>query len=146
MVAEFHSTEPFSGAAPTRIGTSGSGCGMAKKGGWQEEFSGSAASTARPSAGSAAAGGATTPKAQQKVRVQRNQEYSGSELDVLIEGPHEETELLLSARSRFQAPEVDGNVLINDVAEGLGEIPAGHLGRVAITEVSGYDLVGTLVA
>jgi ribosomal protein S12 methylthiotransferase len=84
--------------------------------------------------------------AQQKVRVQRNQEYIGSELDVLIEGPHEETELLLSARSRFQAPEVDGNVLINDVAEGLGEIPAGHLGRVAITEVSGYDLVGTLVA
>lgn len=83
--------------------------------------------------------------AQQKVRVKRNQEYIGQELDVLVDGPHEETDLLLSARSRFQAPEVDGNVLINDVAEGLGEISAGHLGRVKITDVSGYDLVGTLV-
>jgi ribosomal protein S12 methylthiotransferase len=83
--------------------------------------------------------------AQQKVRVQRNQEYIGKELEVLVEGSHEETELLLSARARFQAPEVDGNVLINDVVEALGEIPAGRLGHVAITEVSGYDLVGTLV-
>jgi ribosomal protein S12 methylthiotransferase len=83
--------------------------------------------------------------AQQKVRVQRNQEYIGKELEVLVEGPHEETELLLSARARFQAPEVDGSVLVNDIAEGLGEIPAGHLGRVVVTEVSGYDLVGTLL-
>jgi ribosomal protein S12 methylthiotransferase len=83
--------------------------------------------------------------AQQKVRIARNQEYIGTELDVLVEGPHEETDMLLSGRTRFQAPEVDGNVLINDVAEGLGEIPAGHLGRVEITEVSGYDLVGRLV-
>jgi ribosomal protein S12 methylthiotransferase len=83
--------------------------------------------------------------AQQKVRVQRNQEYIGNELEVLVEGPHEETELLLSARSRFQAPEVDGSVLVNDIGEGLGEVPAGHLGRVIVTEVSGYDLVGTLL-
>jgi ribosomal protein S12 methylthiotransferase len=83
--------------------------------------------------------------AQQKVRIARNQEYIGTELDVLVEGPHEETEMLLSGRTRFQAPEVDGNVLINDVVEGLGEIPTGHLGRVEITEVSGYDLVGRLV-
>jgi ribosomal protein S12 methylthiotransferase len=54
--------------------------------------------------------------------------------------------MLLSGRTRFQAPEVDGTVLINDVVDGLGEIQAGHLGRVKITEVSGYDLVGTLVA
>jgi ribosomal protein S12 methylthiotransferase len=83
--------------------------------------------------------------AQQKVRVQRNQEYVGKELEVLVEGPHEETDLLLSARARFQAPEVDGSVLVNDIGEGLGEIPAGHLGRVLVTEVSGYDLVGTLL-
>jgi ribosomal protein S12 methylthiotransferase len=83
--------------------------------------------------------------AQQKIRVKRNQEYIGQELDVLVDGQHEETDLLLSARSCFQAPEVDGNILINDVAEGLGEISAGHLGRARITDVSGYDLVGTLV-
>jgi ribosomal protein S12 methylthiotransferase len=83
--------------------------------------------------------------AQQKVRVARNQEYIGTQLEVLVEGTHEETDMLLSARTRFQAPEVDGNVLINDVAPELGEVAAGHLGLVEITEVSGYDLVGRLL-
>jgi ribosomal protein S12 methylthiotransferase len=83
--------------------------------------------------------------AQQKVRVARNQEYIGRELEVLVEGTHEETDMLLSARTRFQAPEVDGNVLINDVAPELGDVTAGHLGVVEITEVSGYDLVGRLL-
>jgi ribosomal protein S12 methylthiotransferase len=84
--------------------------------------------------------------AQQKVRIARNDEYIGQEFEVLVEGPHEETDMLLTARTRFQAPEVDGTVLINDVAEGLGEVTSGHLGRVKITEISGYDLVGTLIA
>jgi|694.fasta_scaffold08410_5 ribosomal protein S12 methylthiotransferase len=84
--------------------------------------------------------------AQQKVRVARNQEYVGKRLEVLVEGPHEETDMLLSGRARFQAPEVDGVVLINDVAEQLGTVEAGHIGQVEITEISGYDLVGTLVS
>jgi ribosomal protein S12 methylthiotransferase len=85
--------------------------------------------------------------AQQKVRVRQNQEYIGKEIEVLVEGPHEETELLLSARTRFQAPEVDGTVLINDITdETLRNVSAGHLGRVRVTEVSGYDLVGELIA
>jgi ribosomal protein S12 methylthiotransferase len=83
--------------------------------------------------------------AQQKVRIARNAEYIGQELDVLVEGPHEETDMLWSARTRFQAPEVDGSVLVNDVMDTVSGIAAGHLGRVRITEVSGYDLVGTLV-
>ena len=84
--------------------------------------------------------------AQQKVRIGKNEEYIGQELEALVEGPHEETDMLLAARTRFQAPEVDGTILINDVVEGLGEVAPGHLGRVKITEISGYDLVGTLVA
>jgi ribosomal protein S12 methylthiotransferase len=84
--------------------------------------------------------------AQQKVRIAKNDEYIGQELEVLVEGSHEETDMLLTARTRFQAPEVDGSVLINDVVEGLGTVEAGHMGRVKITEVSGYDLVGTLIA
>jgi ribosomal protein S12 methylthiotransferase len=70
----------------------------------------------------------------------------GKRLEVLVEGPHEETDMLLSGRARFQAPEVDGVVLINDVAEQLGTVEAGHIGQVEITEISGYDLVGTLVS
>jgi ribosomal protein S12 methylthiotransferase len=83
--------------------------------------------------------------AQQKVRIARNNDYVGQQLEVLVEGPHEETEMLLSARTRFQAPEVDGNVLINDVAPEITAPSAGHMGLVEITEVSGYDLVGRLV-
>jgi ribosomal protein S12 methylthiotransferase len=84
--------------------------------------------------------------AQQKVRIERNADYIGQEFDVLVEGPHEETEMLLCGRISAQAPEVDGCILINDIVEGVGEVAAGHLGRVVITEVSGYDLVGTLIA
>jgi ribosomal protein S12 methylthiotransferase len=84
--------------------------------------------------------------AQQKVRIERNAEYVGKEIEVLVEGPHEETDMLLSGRIASQAPEVDGCVLINDIVEGLGEVVGGHFGRVKITEVSGYDLVGTLTA
>lgn len=84
--------------------------------------------------------------AQQKVRIERNADYIGKELEVLVEGPHEETEMLLCGRISVQAPEVDGCILINDIVEEVGEVAAGHLGRVVITEVSGYDLVGTLIA
>lgn len=84
--------------------------------------------------------------AQQKIRIARNNDYIGQRFQVLVEGPHEETDMLLAARTRFQAPEVDGNVLINDIDEALGEVTPGHLGQVEITEVSGYDLVGKLVA
>lgn len=84
--------------------------------------------------------------AQQKVRIAKNEEYVGQELEALVEGPHEETDMLLAARTRFQAPEVDGTILINDVVEGLSGVQAGHVGRVKITEISGYDLVGTLLA
>ena len=80
------------------------------------------------------------------MRVARNQEYVGKRFEVLVEGPHEETDMLLAGRTRFQAPEVDGVVMINDVVEQLGAVEAGHIGQVEITEISGYDLVGTLVA
>ncbi len=91
-------------------------------------------------------------KAQQKVVVANLQEYVGKTIDVLVEGAHEETDLLLTGRARFQAPEVDGSVIINDVrgeigeeGEGLSRVPVGQIAKVEITEVAGYDLVGTLV-
>ena len=83
--------------------------------------------------------------AQQGVRVTRNTEYVGSRVPVLVEGMHEDTDLLLVGRSPFQAPEVDGSIVINDVSEGLEGVSAGHLGLVEISEISGYDLIGTLV-
>jgi ribosomal protein S12 methylthiotransferase len=85
--------------------------------------------------------------AQQRVRSAANKLYVGQELDVMVEGPHEETDMLWTGRAYFQAPEVDGSILINDVREELvKKVAPGHLGRVRVSEVSGYDLVGELIA
>jgi ribosomal protein S12 methylthiotransferase len=62
-----------------------------------------------------------------------------------VEGTHEDTDLLLSWRSRFQAPEIDGTIIINEFAEGISGVKPGEMGTVEITEVAGYDLVGTMV-
>ncbi len=82
-------------------------------------------------------------RAQQAVVGKRLESFVGKRLEVLIEGIHDDSELLYVGRTRFQAPEVDGLVIINDAEQGL-ELCAGKRGQVEITEVSGYDLVGCL--
>jgi ribosomal protein S12 methylthiotransferase len=63
--------------------------------------------------------------------------FIGKRLEVLVDGVHEETDLLLKGRHQGQAPEVDGSVLIND-----GHANAGDRVEVEITEAFDYDLVG----
>ena len=79
-------------------------------------------------------------EAQQAVSARRNAARVGQTLDVLVEGPSPETDLLLQGRAAFQGPEVDGVVLINE-----GNATAGAFHRVRITEAHAYDLVGHLV-
>ncbi|MFZ1613361.1 MAG: 30S ribosomal protein S12 methylthiotransferase RimO, partial [Holophaga sp.] len=78
---------------------------------------------------------------QQKISRTKNQARIGQVLDVLIEGVHEETELVLKGRHQGQAPEVDGNVLIVG-----GEPQVGAIQPVKITQAHAYDLVGEVVA
>lgn len=78
---------------------------------------------------------------QQEVVAETLSGLIGKEVQVLIEGEHEDTNLLFVGRTEFQAPEVDGVVIINDVCEGVDLVP-GSFRTVLITEVSGYDLVG----
>jgi ribosomal protein S12 methylthiotransferase len=66
-----------------------------------------------------------------------NEGLVGKTLPVLVEGLHPETELLLSGRTATMAPEVDGQVLINEGSAVVGEIVP-----VRITEAHTYDLVG----
>lgn len=77
---------------------------------------------------------------QAEIRAEQQQSYVGKEIEVLIEGPHEETEHLLVGRHAGQAPEIDGQVIINDLPE-EGVAP-GDLVRVRIDEAYEYDLVG----
>ncbi len=78
-------------------------------------------------------------KAQRAVSKRRLKSLIGRELDVLVEGESDESELLLVGRHAGQAPEVDGRVhLINGTAQ------PGEIHRVKITHAADYDLVGDL--
>jgi len=107
--------------------------------------------------GTAAAGlGAQIPKgekaerrrrlmrAQQKVLSQAYKQLMGAQVPVMIDGCHAESEHFLVGRTRFQAPEVDSLVIINNLTCPAGRVRAGAIGLVEITDTAGYDLVGTL--
>lgn len=79
-------------------------------------------------------------EAQQSIVFERHAARIGEECEVLVEGPHPETAHLLVGRTRGQAPDVDGQILIHD-----GIAAPGAFVRVRITEAAGYDLVGAIV-
>jgi ribosomal protein S12 methylthiotransferase len=62
--------------------------------------------------------------------------YFGKTMTVLVE--HQDEPGLVVARSMFQAPEVDGSVLIRSSAE----LSPGAFERVTIVETHEYDLIG----
>ncbi len=68
------------------------------------------------------------------------QQYVGREEQVLVEGLSRETDLLLEGRTRFQAPDIDGCVFINEGTASPGDIVSIH-----ITEAHVYDLLGGIV-
>jgi len=68
----------------------------------------------------------------------------GRELDLLLEGPSAETELLLEGRTAMHAPEIDGKVFVSDVPDGV-EPRSGQFYRCQITEAHDYDLVARIV-
>jgi ribosomal protein S12 methylthiotransferase len=77
---------------------------------------------------------------QKRISQRLNQARIGQRLEVLVEGPHPESELLLKGRLAGQAHEIDGSVLIND-----GSAEAGTFVNCEITEAHPYDLVGRMV-
>ncbi len=78
--------------------------------------------------------------AQREISRRRLARFVAQEMDVLIEGLHPETDLLLRGRTAHQAPEVDGMVIIT---EGVG-VP-GRIQRARVTEIHDYDLVARLI-
>lgn len=77
---------------------------------------------------------------QQPIAFARNAARVGTRVEVLVEGVHPETEHLLVGRTRGQAREVDGQMLLND-----GFAEAGRLVSAEITDSAGYDLVGAIL-
>ena len=77
---------------------------------------------------------------QKRINREQNQKLLGRRLTVLVEGPSPETEHLLVGRHEGQAPEIDGQVYIND-----GFAYPGEFVTVEVTEAHDYDLVGRIV-
>ena len=77
---------------------------------------------------------------QKRVSLRRNRARVGERLQVLVEGVHPDSDLLLRGRLSTQAPEIDGQVIVND-----GSAEAGAFVTCEITEAHPYDLVGRIV-
>ena len=78
---------------------------------------------------------------QQRINREQNKQLIGKRLTVLVEGVSPETEHLLVGRHEGQAPEIDGQVYIND-----GLAYPGEFVTVEVTETHDYDLVGKVDA
>ncbi len=81
---------------------------------------------------------------QREIVRELNGAFLGKIIPVLIEGEHEETDLLIEGRHFGQAPDIDGKVIINDLNGRKVEV--GDLVYVEITDVLDYDLVGTVTS
>jgi len=76
---------------------------------------------------------------QQSISRRRLSSLVGEKVQVLVEGYHPETDLLLAGRAPFQAPEVDGMVIITE-----GTPSFGTFSEVEITDTMEYDLLGRI--
>jgi ribosomal protein S12 methylthiotransferase len=77
---------------------------------------------------------------QRSIAREKNRALVGRELEVLVEGPSEDHDLVMKGRHAGQAPEIDGGVYLSE-----GEAHAGEMRRVRIVQASDWDLVGELI-
>lgn len=81
-------------------------------------------------------------KTQKKVLAKLNKKWLGKKIEVVVEGYHPETKLLMRGRFYGQCPEIDGQVIIND---GRNVTAFGEVYTLEVTDVSEYDLVGRVL-
>ena len=83
-------------------------------------------------------------KLQQKISAKAKKQWVGREVELLVEGESEETELLWQGRTLEHAPEIDGKVLINDFGP-YEELVPGTFYRAEITESHDYDVIARIL-
>ncbi len=81
---------------------------------------------------------------QKRISRKRRKQWIGREIEVMLEGPSEETDLLWEARTPAHAPEIDGKVFINDFGDHQSP-QAGSFHRAIVEEAHDYDLVARLL-
>ncbi len=81
---------------------------------------------------------------QRKISKKAKKTLVGKELELLLLGSAEESDLLLEARTAMHAPEIDGKVFVSDFPEEMTPQP-GEFYRAEITESHDYDLVARII-
>jgi ribosomal protein S12 methylthiotransferase len=81
---------------------------------------------------------------QRRISKRKKKALVGKKVDLLLEGPSEESDLLYEARTAMHAPEIDGKVYINDVPDAI-QAKVGQLYRGQITEAHDYDLIARIL-
>ena len=87
-------------------------------------------------------------RAQRSISRKKMKAMVGGELEVLVEGPSEESEYLWSGRHAGQAPEIDGQVYLSLPEGSPDELRAPRQGDVVRARVTGfadYDLAAEIV-
>lgn len=85
---------------------------------------------------------ALTAKQHEMVRRQ-NERFVGQKLQVIVEGTHPDSPLLMRGRFYGQCPDIDGQVIITD---GRKVTAFGERYHVEITGTADYDLIGRVVS
>ena len=76
---------------------------------------------------------------QQRISRERHEAMIGQEIEVLVDGVSEESDLLLEGRWYGQAPGVDGVVYLAD-----GTAQPGSIVRARVTQAADYDIAASL--
>jgi ribosomal protein S12 methylthiotransferase len=76
---------------------------------------------------------------QEGISLRKNRNRIGTVIEVLVDGPSEETDLLLEGRHQGQAPDIDGVVYLNE-----GNASPGDFVKAEIIDAHAYDLVGRI--
>jgi len=74
---------------------------------------------------------------QQQISLEKNQELVGKTMEVLVEGPSQDSSELWVGRSYRDAPEIDGLVFLAG-----GQLLRGEIVKAKITRALEYDLIG----
>jgi ribosomal protein S12 methylthiotransferase len=73
---------------------------------------------------------------QREISREKNEERVGQQLEILVEGPSEESELVMQGRWRGQAPDIDGNVYVSG-----GPVYPGRIYTGVVEQATDYDLM-----
>ena len=77
---------------------------------------------------------------QSQIAENKNKQYIGKEIEVMIDSISSESEFMLEGRTKGQALEIDGKVLTND---GTGK--PGEIVKVLVEQNFEYDLLGPII-